>query len=107
MVGMFGQKVPLAQSNGPDVEMLVTGTEFYASYETPDGFPAVYDESRGLFCYARLVGGRFESTGIPVTEAPPPGVTRHATESDEVRQQKIDERTRRMGQRSRERGEKE
>jgi hypothetical protein len=101
MVGMFGQKVPLGQANGPDVELMVSGNEFYSSYETPDGFPAIYDESRGLFCYARLVAGRFESTGIPVAEPPPRDVTLHATESDEVRQQKIQERTLRMERRSR------
>jgi len=101
MVGMFGQKVALGQANGPDVELLVSGTEIYASYETADGFPAVYDETLGLFCYALLVGGRFESTGIPVTEPPPPSVTAHAAESDEVRRQKIRERTSQMERRSR------
>jgi hypothetical protein len=101
MVGMFGQKVSLGQANGPDVELIVSGNEDYANYETPDGFPAIYDESRGLFCYARLVAGRFESTGIPVTEPPPPGVTLHGTESDEVRQKKIQERTLQKERRSR------
>ena len=55
----------------------------------------------GLFCYARLVDGRFESTGIPVTQPPPVGVKRHATESDDVRKQKIQERTLQMERRSR------
>ena len=96
MVGMFGEKASLAQANGPDVELIVRGTELYATYETPEGFPAVYDEARGLFCYARVVGGRFETTGIPVSEQPPPGVVRHATESDEARREKIEERTRQM-----------
>lgn len=100
MVGMFGQKVSLAQAQGPDVELVVKGTEFYATYETPEGFPAVYDEARGLFCYARVVRGRFESTGIPVTEQPPSGVTRHATESDEVRGERIEQRTQQMERRA-------
>ena len=60
MVGMFGQKVPMGQANGPDVDLIVSGTELYATYETPEGFPAVYDDAVGLFCYARIVGGRFE-----------------------------------------------
>ena len=100
MVGVFGEKVSLGQANGPDVELIVRGTEFYATYETPDGFPAVYDESLGLFCYARIVGGEFETTGIPVTSPPPPSVERHATESDEVRQRKIRQRTLQMDRRS-------
>lgn len=101
MVGMFGQKVSLGQANGPDVELVVRGTELYASYETPDGFPAVYDDGLGLFCYAKLAEGRFESTGISVAGPPPPGVERHATESDNVRTGKIEERARQMEQRSR------
>ena len=107
MVGMFGQKVSLAQAKGPDVELIVKGTEFYATYETPEGFPVIYDEARGLFCYARVVGGRFESTGIPVTEQPPPGVARHVTESDEVRREKIEERTQQMERRAHPRQQKE
>ncbi len=63
MVGMFGQKVPMGQANGPDVDLIVSGTELYATYETPEGFPAVYDDALGLFCYARIVGGRFEVIG--------------------------------------------
>lgn len=39
MVGMFGQKVSLAQAQGPDVELVVKGTELYATYETPEVFP--------------------------------------------------------------------
>jgi hypothetical protein len=99
MVGVFGEKVSLGQANGPDVDLIVRGTELYATYETPDGYPAVYDDSLGLFCYARIVSGRFETTGIPVTSVPPPGLERHATESDDVRMQKIKQRTLQMERR--------
>jgi hypothetical protein len=101
MVGVFGERVPLGQANGPDVELIVSGTELYATYQTPDGFPAVYDEELGLFSYARVVDGRFESTGVPVTSPPPPGVERHATESDEVRMKRIQERSEQRDLRSR------
>ncbi len=97
MVGMFGQKVSLGQAKGPDVELIVQGSEFYSTYETPEGFPALYDEALGLFCYARLVNGQFESTGIPVSSPPPPGVELHATESPDVRTRKVQERTQKMG----------
>jgi hypothetical protein len=100
MVGVFGEKASLGQANGSDVDLIVRGTEFYATYETLDGFPVIYDDSLGLFCYARIVGGGFETTGIAVTSPPPPGVERHATESDEVRIRKIEERTQQMDQRS-------
>ena len=105
MAGMFGQKVSLGQANGPDVELLVRGSEFYSTYETPDGFPVVYDEALGLFCYARLVNGQFESTGISVTTPPPPDVEQHATESAEVRMRKSQERTQKMDHRSTKQGE--
>jgi hypothetical protein len=100
MVGVFGKKASLGQANGSDVDLIVSGTELYATYETPEGFPAIYDDLLGLFCYARVAEGRFATTGISVTSPPPPGVERHATESDEVRMQKIEERTLQMERRS-------
>jgi hypothetical protein len=92
MVGVNASKVCLGQANGPDVELFVTGTELYATYETVGGYPAVYDEPKGLFCYAKIANGQYESTGVPVTEAPPAGVERHARESKDVRARKIEER---------------
>ena len=100
MVGMFGQKVSLGQANGPDVELVVQGSEFYSTYKTPEGFSVVYDEALGLFCYARLVDGQFQSTGIPVTKPPPPDVEQHAAESVEVRMRKSQERMQKMDHRS-------
>ncbi len=101
MVGMFGQKVQLGQANGPDVELMVSGTQFYATYETPEGFPAVHDDALGLFCYARVVNGRFESTGIPVTSPPPDGVVAYARESQSVKADKIGKREKDMQRRNR------
>jgi hypothetical protein len=91
MSALFGERVTLAQENGPDVELLAWGDEFYATYETPSGYPAVYDKELGLFCYARVVEGRFESTKVPVSEPPPAGVELHARESDAVRMAKAAE----------------
>jgi hypothetical protein len=95
-VGMFGQKVPMGQANGPDVDLIVSGTELYATYETPDGFPVVYDDALGLFCYARIANGKFESTGVSVALPAPAGIERHAAESEAVRQQKIKDRLQQM-----------
>lgn len=101
MVGAFGEKASLGQANGPEVELVVYGTELYARYETLDGYSVVYDETLGLFCYARVVAGSFQSTEVPVTSPPPPGLERHAVESDNVRMEKIKERTLQLEQRSR------
>ncbi|WP_426126063.1 hypothetical protein [Pararhizobium sp. PWRC1-1] len=100
MVGVFGEKVSLGQANGPDVELVVRGTELYATYETSDGFPAIYDDALGLFCYAKIVDGGFATTGIPVTSPPTDEVKLHSTETDEVRMRKIQERTQKMERRS-------
>ena len=99
--GIINQKAVLGQENGPDVELMVSGTAVYATYETLDGFPAVYDNDHGLFCYARVTDGRYVSTGVPVSSAPPPGVERHLQESDAVRQSRIVEREREMERRAR------
>ena len=107
MVGLDNQRVSLGQGDGSEVELIVTGTELYATYETTDGFPAVYDDGRQRFCYARVVDGRYESTGVAVTSPPPPGLSRHAKESDEVRAERIAERQTHMEratQRAQERG---
>jgi hypothetical protein len=70
------------------VELVVSGNPLYAAYETVEGFAAIYDDDRGLYCYARVVDGRFVSTGVPVDKPPPESVTPHETESDEVRTDK-------------------
>ena len=100
MSGISNQRTLLGQENGPEVELLVSGTVLYATYETLDGFPAVYDDARGLFCYARMVDGRYESSGVAVTSSPPAGVERHARESDAVRQARIVERQAQMDRRA-------
>ena len=89
MTGLSNQKVTLGQGDGSEVELIVTGTELYATYETLDGYPAVYDDDLELFCYARLVDGRFESTGgagrisaAARCRAPCQGVRRRARRAD-------------------------
>jgi hypothetical protein len=97
---IVGQKVDLGQENGPDVELVVTGTELYATYETPAGYPAIYDQKLGLFCYARVRAGAYESTGVAVSSAVPSDVQKHARESESVRAAKVAEREQQMVSRS-------
>lgn len=92
MTGLINQRVSVGQGKGPDVELIVNGTPFYATYHTLDGYPAVYDEALELFCYARLVDGRLQSTKVPVDEPPPPDAERGAREADGVRAEKMSER---------------
>jgi hypothetical protein len=86
MTAIRGERLSFGQRSGPDVELVVFGDEFYARYETPEGYSAVHDDARGLFCYAHLVDGAFVSSGVPVTAPPPPGAVLHGKESDAVRQ---------------------
>jgi hypothetical protein len=97
MSGVTGQPASLGQGKGPDVELIVTGTPYYASYETPDGFAAVYDEALELFCYARLdPDGSLASTGVSVALPPPPGLQKSIREADAVRAAKIEARSRQL-----------
>jgi hypothetical protein len=98
VTGLFNQKVSLGQGDGSEVELIVSGNPLYATYETLDGYPVVYDDERGLFCYARVVDGRYVSTGVPATEPAPAGVELHAKESDEVRADRAEERQRHLEQ---------
>jgi hypothetical protein len=92
MTSVRQQRASFGQANGPEVELVVSGNPLYATYETLDGFAAINDDDIGLYCYARVVDGRFVSTGVPVDQPPPEGVMAHARESDEVRTEKSRER---------------
>jgi len=84
MSAIFGEVLTFGQANGPDIRLRVFGDELYARYETVDGYTVVYDEGIGQFCYARLAAGAFRSTGVPATDAPPPGLARHLQETAPV-----------------------
>lgn len=96
MSAIFGEILTFKQDQGPDIQLRVTGDEFYAAYETLDGYSAVKDRSRGCFCYAALVNGIFVSTGVPVTDPPPAGLARHLRESIAVRSRRFEERRNRI-----------
>jgi len=96
MSAIFGERLRFGQPDGPDIELIVTGDEFYARHETLDGYTAVYDSDRRLYCYAVLVHGTLVSSGIPVTSPPPAGLRRHLKESDAVQNQRFIARHDRM-----------
>jgi M6 family metalloprotease-like protein len=89
MSAIFGEILTFGQQNGPDIRLKVIGDEHYAQYETLAGYSAVYDDERGLFCYAGLAAGTYRSTGVPVTEPPPAGIVRHLHESRPVSAAKL------------------
>ncbi len=84
MSAIFGEVLTFGQQNGPEIRLKVVGDEHYARYETLDGYSAIHDDEQGFFCYATLSAGIYRSTGVPVTEVPPPGIVRHLHESRPV-----------------------
>ncbi|MDF0594147.1 hypothetical protein P0O24_11200, partial [Methanotrichaceae archaeon M04Ac] len=74
MAAIVGETLTFEQENGPEVELVVFGDEFYARYETVDGYSVVYDYQRGLFCYALLIDGELVSSGVSLEESRPAGL---------------------------------
>lgn len=85
MSAIFGEQLTFAQENGSEVRLFVFGDEFYARYENDEGYTVIYDSDLGLFCYALVLDGKFVSSGVPISQEPPPGLRRHVEESEEVR----------------------
>ncbi len=92
MSAIFGEVLDFSQENGPEVKLRVYGDEFYARHETEDGYTVIYDESLGKFTYAMLKDGSFVSSGVDISQRPPPMLERHLEESNEVRLSKAEKR---------------
>ncbi|WP_022665711.1 M6 family metalloprotease domain-containing protein [Desulfospira joergensenii] len=84
------------QKNGADIQLRVYGDEFYARYETLDGYTVVYDTDKDLYCFSVLAGGRLVSSGAPTHKPVPLGVVRHLQEDKGIRNSRFDERFRLM-----------
>ncbi len=97
MSAIFGEMLTFPQEKGPSVKLRTFGDEFYARYETEDGYSAVYDKGYGLYCYALLEDGAFVSSGIPLGQGPPSSLKKHLYESNAVRQSKAEKSARRKG----------
>lgn len=92
MSAIFGELMGFDQDKGPEVMLRVFGDEFYARYETEDGYSAIYDEDLGLFTYALQEDGRFLSSGVDLGRSPPADLEKHLEESNEVRMDKAEKR---------------
>ena len=74
------------------MRLKVHGDEYYSRHEDLDGYTVVYDHDHGLYCYALLFKGEFISSGIDLSQCPPPSARRHFKESEEVRNRKFTSR---------------
>jgi hypothetical protein len=97
MSAIFGEMLTFPQETGPEVKLAVHGDEFYAHYETDDGYTVVYDKEMGLFCYAFLKDGAFFSSKIPISKIPPQDLEKHLQEAGDVRLAKAEQSARRKG----------
>ncbi|MGK7910983.1 MAG: M6 family metalloprotease domain-containing protein [Synechococcus sp.] len=92
MSAIFSETLIFQQENGADVELVVFGDEFYARYETKEGYTVVYDPDRGQYCYALLLNGQFASSGIPISKRPPSEIRRGLREAEKIRNEKFSQR---------------
>lgn len=92
MSAIFGETLLFPQENGPDVELVVFGDEFYSRRETPSGYTVIYDDAQGQYCYAILQNGRFTSSGVTLSAPPPPGLEPHLEEAEAIRHEQFSTR---------------
>jgi len=89
---VLGKIRTFPQKNGKDVQLKVYGDEFYARYETMDGYTVLYDTDKETYCFAVLAKGVLISSGAPIYKPMPIGVIRHIQEDKTVRNKKFDEK---------------
>lgn len=85
-----GEIIVCGQHDGGDVQLHIFGDEFYARYESLDGYSVVYDKTLGRYCYALLAAGRFVSSGIPIGKRIPDGLLKHMKEDPSIRNDKFE-----------------
>lgn len=88
---MTGSKRIFPQGKGSDIQLKVFGDEFYARYETLDGYTVTFDTDFEVYCYSVLAGGHLVSSGVPATQDPPAGLVRHLQEKKKVRNKKFEQ----------------
>ena len=61
----FAEQIHFVQPDGTAIDLWGQGDEFYADFETMDGYTVVFDSARKAYCYARLSAdeNQLESTG--------------------------------------------
>src|SRR5262245_52233433 len=91
-------EVPFTQPDGTKIKIIGSGDEFYAVFETADGFTVVFDEALKAYCFAELAAdGKLVSTGrqVHLADAAALGLLPHLRMSNEARRRQISERRQR------------
>src|SRR5262245_21630412 len=88
-------QVPFTQPDGTKIKVIGSGDEFYAVFETADGFTVVFDEALMAYCFAKLAAdGTLVSTGQQIHLGVPAalGLLPHLRMSKQARDLQISER---------------
>jgi M6 family metalloprotease-like protein len=85
----FAEKIPFVQPDGTAITLWGEGDEFYAVFETLDGYTVVFDTATKAYYYAGVSadGTRLVSTGLEVGKGEPKtlGLKPHVRISDQAR----------------------
>ena len=94
----FTDEIVFTQPDGAQIEMWGSGDEFYAWFETLDGYSVVFDRATRAYCFARVSrdGAALESTGVQVHRGDPRalGLPKHLRIKPEAVKLQVAERRR-------------
>jgi M6 family metalloprotease-like protein len=67
----FAKRIVFVQPDGTRIELFGRGDEFYAVFETLEGYTVIFDDAARAYCYARLSNDEcaLVSTGVQVQSA--------------------------------------
>lgn len=92
----FAEQISFTQPNGKQITLWGEGDEFYAVFETLDGYTVIYNPATKAYDYARLSADRsaLESTGLAVGQGDPAalGLAKRLRISQDARKKQVRER---------------
>ena len=98
----FAKRIAFTQPSGAAIVLWGRGDEFYAVFETLDGYAVVFDQTQHAYCYAQLSpdGAQLVSTGTQVQSATGTalGLTPHLRINAAAIRQQVSERFARWDQ---------
>ncbi len=93
--------ISFKQPDGTQIEIRGSGDEFYAVFETLDGYTVVFDPVLKAYCFAQSGGdGQLASSGVEVQRGDPAalGLSRHLRVDPAIRQEQVRQRRQRWEQ---------
>jgi M6 family metalloprotease-like protein len=92
----FAKTISFTQPDGTPIELWGQGDEFYANFETLDGYTVVFDHALKAYCFAELAADESQliSTGVQVHQGNPAalGLSQHLRLGREAIRRQVQER---------------